>query len=468
MKPDILNSFHKALAYNSVSVLAYKIFFITLSYLLFMHFSAEDYLQWGNTMAFVYLTVLWADLGLKKSIAQFAPYLFEGNGYFLKRFIPLYVGILLLAGLVLIALVQLAFTTKILVVLLVLTEGSVSLLRSLFHAKFENKFFNIAYIIFFAGEVALIILMLTGYISFIYLRPLVVSLTDSLLFLRICNSLLVIVFTAPKLYGSLHKQIQNNTTSFPLKAFATHCSVLSATTVARSITERNMLLPIITTLFGPLLAAPCKLAQDIAIVFQRFLFKTLATNDTAFLSAVTQKNNLYSSDTQSKESFDGFYQVAYRVIVLCIPILLVVSIASLTIYKFQDYQTILFTQDTYTRSHAFYYFLIFMFFFMIEALLAPYERFLEVNQAYKLLLLSYVPYTVAFCIVFSLFYSGTIQDLGVFLIATQSSRLTTGVLHAAITHQHYQVRFPFKILCIGLIYCSIIIMLFYLLFFYVV
>lgn len=464
MKSDILNSFHKALAYNSVSVLAYKILFITLSYLLFMHFSAEDYLQWGNTMALVYLTVLWADLGLKKSIAQFAPYLFEGHAHFLRRFIPLYILILLAAGLLLITIVPLALTTKILVLLLVITEGSVSLLRSLFHAKFENKFFNIAYIIFFAVEVAIIILMLTGHVSFTNIRSLVLSLTDSLLVLRICNSLLVISFTAPKLLRLLkqqNKQIQTN--NFPLKEFITHCSVLSITTVARSITERNMLLPIIITLFGPILAAPCKLAQDVAIVFQRFLFKTLATNDTAFLSILAKQNKAESNE--KTYSHDGFYHVAYRVIKLCIPILLVISIASLLIYRFQDLQTTLFTQDAYTRSQAFYYFLIFIIFFMLESLLVPYERFLEVNQAYKSLLFSYTPYTLAFGIIY---YMGNTTNLGIFLIATQSIRLAVGIFHAGITHYLYRVKFPFKILAIGLVCCIVINIVFYIMLFYII
>lgn len=92
-----------------------------------------------------------------------------------------------------------------------------------------------------------------------------------------------------------------------------------ATTVLKSLTERNFLVPFFSFSLGMASANIFKLANDAALLFYRVIVKTLGTADTALLSHVQTG---YHADINFNKAF---VNITKQIMVLSIPILIVVS-----------------------------------------------------------------------------------------------------------------------------------------------
>ena len=129
-------------------------------------------------------------------------------------------------------------------------------------------------------------------------------------------------------------------------------------------------------MFGPVVGSTLKLSQDSALFFQRIAIKTIGSADTSLLSYTT------SNESENKQSFIDAYNVLINTTAKLISMLVVIILISMTI----NYTT--------TSTEMFILFSIFTIGYMVEILLAPYERILEVKQEYKKLWLAYTPYII--------------------------------------------------------------------------
>ncbi|MDR3550410.1 MAG: hypothetical protein P4L31_03285, partial [Candidatus Babeliales bacterium] len=159
-----------------------------------------------------------------------------------------------------------------------------------------------------------------------------------------------------------------------LTAFAKHSGMMWANNNIKSITERNFLIPLFTYIFGAVAANLFKVANDGALFFHRIVLKTIGTTDTALLSHIQT-----SSDRNTLMPI-AFAQLTSKIANLCIPL----STILLILFLKKDL--------LFSNSFAFQAFFIMTIGYLIELVVSPYERMLEIERRYILLLLSYAPY----------------------------------------------------------------------------
>jgi len=186
----------------------------------------------------------------------------------------------------------------------------------------------------------------------------------------------------------------------------------------KSFSERNFLVPLLTFLLGQQIANLFKIAQDWALLFERSILKTIGVSDTALLAHAEMGS--WSIDL-------AFKKLMHKVIGLCIPLFGII--------------TLIFINGRYIfgEQTAFQTFLLLAITYLIEVLLSPYERMLEVKQRYLLLMVAYAPYIVG---VLFLFYSIPFIGLQSFILIMQGVRLVSSFIMSWFAYRNYHLSFP--------------------------
>jgi hypothetical protein len=207
--------------------------------------------------------------------------------------------------------------------------------------------------------------------------------------------------------------------------FIKHSAMMWGSNIIKSLTERNFMVPLLTLIFGPGQANLYKVANDSALVFYRTIIKTIGITDTALFSHVEQLRNA------KKLMPIAFTKVMTSIAALCLPLSGIVALASVFHHKM------------FSDECVFQLFFILVFGYLIESLLSPYERILEIKKRYAQLIIAYSPYAIMLAIGIYLNILTLIGLLGSILFI-QCVRLVSSLLMIPYARREYTLRLPIK------------------------
>lgn len=426
--------FNQGIAYNALFYVIYKIVSTFLSFALFATLTTHDFATWANINSIIFLLLLWLDCGFKKSIARYCPE-YAQNRTAITTFVKKI--IIFQATLLLIAVPLFLFLSKTLANTLhltahhmffvlgsgiFLTQGIVAVLRLIFHAHFWQKQFN---------SLSTFMVLLETIITLVLMASIKEShtLLHSIFITKISTGLILNSSALYLLFKLYKKQLypKNNpiNTKKLNKAFIKHSTIMWGNNILKSLTERNTLVPLFTHAFGPAMANLFKVANDGALLFYRTVTKTIGTTDTSLLAYIETDNN--------KQSLlpIAFKKLTTQITRLALPLLGILILVLLKGYKL------------FNNPFVFHTFIIITISYLLEALLSPYERVLEVKRKYIFLFYAYTPYI---CIILSLILSNRITSIGLLplICIIHGVRLVSSLLMARFARVIYSVRFPIR------------------------
>ena len=433
---QLFNKFTQALNWNAFSYVIYKLLFTTLSFVLYTKLSTIEFSIWANVNCVVYLMLLWADCGFRKSIPRFAPVFAQnkrGFYYFTRGVIAFQVGLTaLLLPLFLYFIIQLVSTQYIFYALgcfLFVTEGIVAIMRLVFHSYFWQKQFNLMATSFMIMQIGINLgFFLYGFESTRLMYVLFIN--------NIITGLLITFFSLILLKIINKDEIIQNTKQINIKKetqqFAKHSVIMWVYNALKSLSERNFLVPFLTVTVGPLIANAFKVANDGALFFYRIVIKTIGTSDTSLFSFIEiKKANKTLLNT-------AFKKLTIRIAILCIPLLALVTTVYLNGAHFTN-ENIIKTLSIMATGY------------LIETLFLPYERILEVKRRYWYLFACYLPYICMLVFLISGNIFGTLSLVKA-VIVVHSIRLLSLFCMVFCSWFLYNVQFPAKFI----LYISIV------------
>lgn len=424
----LLSAFKHALAWNALLFAFYKLANTGLSFVLYSTLAPSEFYFWAMSNAIIYLSLLWLDCGFRKSIARYVPvFLSDTQRYttMIRKIVIFQCGVLLAAIVSAIVFykhlpIEPTCTSALYISFgIFLTQGILFIIQLLFHAQFFNKQFNTISMATTTLEMVLIA-------SWFNFKPMAPSLLHVVLWSKLITTLVAIAaaslllkkISSPQVHHS--NQALQQTKQAP---FVVHTAVMWATTILKSLTERNFLVPFFSVALGIPSANIFKLANDAALLFYRVIVKSLGTADTALLSHVQTG---YHADLNFNKAFAN---ISKQIIVLSIPILVVVPAV------FQVHTAI-------TYYPWLWPFLLITSCYLIESLLIPFERVLEVKQNYRYLLYAYAPYIggVIALAIGMLRYEVTLLEA---LSGIHAVRIVSMFCMAVLARRAYNIAFPF-------------------------
>lgn len=375
-KNILFSKFSNALQWNSFLYVIYKIFSVTLSFTLFYRLSPGMFSAWATVNSVIFLILLWLDCGFRKSIPRYCPE-FAQQKQTHKQFIALVLtlqSIVLVLGLPIVWYVLPQFIMQksfIFYAVTLFAIGGISeLFRTIYHAHFWQKQFNLLQAVCMLTE------MICNFWFLAYPQT-DTHIVTFLLTTKIASGSGVIIGSIALLPSLLKVKTYSDKkeikTKNLIKLFLEHSFMMWSATCIKSLSERNFLFPFLTNAFGALPTNLFKVVHDSALFFQRIAIKILGSADTALLSYA-----LVLNDTQTvyKKALIRLFKTV---------IALIVPLTFLTIGAF-FIKTQMITQEMLVL------FFVVSLGYMLEVLLSPYERILEVKRRYRLLWLSYAPY----------------------------------------------------------------------------
>lgn len=379
----LFSSFYKALGWNAFSYIVYKCCAMLLALFLYKRMEQQDFTAWATLTSVTFLLLLFLDCGFRKSVPRYCPdFLATRTTYkrFISTIVVVQITILVLSLPWYYTWVVPSFITPAyqesqklvygLAAVFFFLQGIIALLRLIYYAHFWNKQFNTAMAIVVSLESLTAILCCFIDISnrWILTCVLAIHCAGSLVLTLICSSML---FWLPYKTRPSNRVSAKTLTS----QFITHSCFMWGSNVIKSITERNFLLPYVVYYLGPGVGALFKLTHDASLFFYRFAHKTLATNDTSLLAYARQD-----------EPF--FFKLAF--IKLKRTVLLLVAMISTLACVLSFFSCIY--EPAFLPRSAIALFCIFFLGYMVEIVLSPYERLLEVSREYRSLVVAYMPY----------------------------------------------------------------------------
>lgn len=376
--------FNYSINWNAFLYATHKITSTIITFLLFGHLDTYEFSAWANINSIVFLLLLWVDCGFRKSIPRYYPE-FSQSDTDRKRFITTIIVFQL--SIIIISIPLLLWITSryylatnfqriyifYALPIIYVIEGIVAIVRLIYHSQFLQKEFNSISSVLLVAESCIIISMVTYHAE---------HLLEKVLMLKILTGTSIACITLMMLKDfSKHEHQYNTNVNEPkrryriiMKEFIYHSGAMWFNNNLKSLSERNFLVPLLTFSLGPQAANIYKIANDGALFFQRMILKTIGISDTAFLSYIE------ASPQREKLMPIAFKKLTTKIIALCIPLLGVVVMMSIMM------------RDIWKSSYVFQIFFIITISYLLEIMLLPYERVLEVKRKYRYLLVSYLPY----------------------------------------------------------------------------
>ena len=450
---QLFAQFTRSINWNAFLYITYKILFTTLSFLLIKTLTTNDFAAWANINSTIFILLLWLDFGLRKSVPRFSPE-FAQSTKTIKKFI---IGIITFQSIVLMIGIPITYfclntmaiklhqpiTTMLTFgIILFIAEGIIATIQLIYHSYFLHKYFNLLAVLLMTSEMILnTFIIYSAYSSSTILYAII---TNKI----IINSIIIVigsimlVMLIPKITTSHSRPAIQDIR----KRFVKHSAAMWVNTNIKSISERNFLVPFLTLTVGPGLANLFKVANDAAMLFYRIVIKTIGTTDTSLLA--------YAEMTQQKNIMNNALEkLATKITGLSLPLLGVIGLIALQ-------------QDTLFNNHfVFHAFIIMAGSYLIETMLIPFERMLEIKGRYWYLYLSYAPYICLFVLFLNKNLITSIDLLNLVGVI-QSVRLVSMGTIMYIAHYTYNIPFPFHFVTLRVLtYClamiSIGIMLIY-------
>lgn len=410
----ILNQFYQGINWNLYLYITYKLASTIVTLALFNHLQTEHFAAWANSLSVIYLALLWADFGLRKSLPRYY-HEFARNNQAIKHFLchiilfeaavlACLLPILMIASSKIISAFGIADTFIIYAIPAIFAiEGMVSIVRIIYHAHFWQKSFNILYAIITTIEtITNLICIVTIKQSLTLLKSILITKLIAGTIILSCGLLLLKKFYAHQ------QQVNQEPIDYPtiMKEFIKHSVIMWSNTTLRSFSERNFMMPLLTIIVGAQSANIFKIANDGAIIFQRIILKAIGTTDTsllAYVDTLPEKKNLTNV---------AFQKLSAKIATLCLPLLGIIGLCiGLAPYPLRN-------------SRGFQLFYIIAISYVLESMLLPFERLLEVKKRYWYLVSVYVFYLIAVCTLLGALYVSWI-GLGIFILFVCIVRLVS-------------------------------------------
>lgn len=444
----LLRQFSSALSWNAALYALYKASTTIFSWTLFMRLTTYDYATWANVHALTFLAILWLDFGLRKSIPRFCPEFARHpstHQSFIRTIITLQSLLLIIATPVFIYGASTTAHTLSLdrnlwlfysAAALFISEGLISVLRTLYHAHFWNASFNTVSIAIITLEMignGLLLVLCTDS-NQLLTWAIILKIVMGFVTIIVCLALLKRMYQLQQYEGDVDERIDTRALT---KSFVKHSGIMWINTNIKSVSERNFLVPVITYTLGHASANLFKVANDGALLVYRMVIKTIGSNDTALLAHA-------NSSINKQESMDvAFKKLATKIAGLCFPLLgIVLLLGACSSHIIKDHD-------------VFRIFFIITISYLIEALLSPYERMLEVHAHYKALVYAYVPYIIMMFILYSFNFLTFIGLVNTILLI-QGVRLVSSLIMAYYAHRSCNITLPMRSFYNVAWYCGIV------------
>lgn len=442
---QLISRWHQALRWNGVLFFISQCGKTVSSWILFTHLSATHYAALANVQSLVFLAVLILDLGLSRALPQFC-LSFAHNARGKKQFIYTVIqakiaitiistliglGVLLYIQPILSASLS-VYHLAILGFLLFIIESTRSLLRLVFYAYLWHKRYNI-------GESILIgirTIMMIG-TSLYYTDP--QHIVYSILIIEIVISLCIVMRSLcllPKLLKdprySGEKKLDH---PHLLASFMKHSLAMWTITSIGTLSQRNVLVPLFSFVGNAEVASLFKVSNDMALLVERFILKTIGTTDTTLFAHATTQHiaNAKHYRCVYSELWDEFHK---KLLLLTIPL------AGLVIFVFT-------TSDKHQVVTLFSFLSLC---YLGRLLFIGYRRQLEISRKYRLLLYSMTPYGLIILLYWLLYIKIiplTLETLLPILLGIQTLSLLSCFLRMffadKLSHQPYPYSYVGKI-----------------------
>lgn len=434
---ELYREFAQGVNWNAFLYFIYKISATLLTFLLYNKLDSKTFSTFANLNAIIFILLLWIDFGFQKSIPRFCP-VYAKNRHTLQNFIKsllrFKVTILILALPIYLLLVN-QFTKTLYLTefksyfyaggILVLLEGIISVIRLIYHAYFKQKLFN-------SMNAWSLLLEIIADLCFIIVIENQYILLAALLISKMGSRLLLLFLSGaqwPKLYQQItDNQNQEIAVRQLNKGFIIHSSIMWFNTNIKSLTERNVLVPLFTHIFGPAVANMFKVANDGALLFYRIVIKSIGTTDTALFAHV-------DSMGEGKETWQvAFKKLTTKIAALVLPLSGIVYV----LYRYKVWLKY--------DSNVFLIFLLICICFLMEVMFSPYERILEVKRDYLLLAYAYIPYIIMLIILLT---TNIMTYIGLFnsIALIHGVRLVSSLLMLALARVRYGLVYPIRYVC---------------------
>lgn len=428
---ELITKFNHGVNWNAYLYTIYKITNTAVTFVLFQNLSTNHFTAWAAINSVVYLTILWADCGFRKSLPRYAP-TFAQDKRALSRFIKSIVTfeIILLAGVIpLVLYTAVAGITKnflvapqnlYLIAGIFAAEGMVSIIRLLYYSYFLQKPFNLI-----SSSVLMIEAASTILIAYTFKE------SDTIVYGVFLNKLIAsssIMLLGGLLFRRFYKESEyprkdiNYTET--IKGFAQHSAIMWINTVLRSFSERNFLVPVLALIGGPGVASVFKVANDGALLFQRIVLKTIGTTDTSLFAHVQ------TLPGEKKLLEVAFKKLTSKIAALCIPLLGIIVAIVYIVFNVGNYD-----------NYAFQLFAIMATFYILEIIFLPFERVLEVYRRYRYLVSVYCVYALCLFLLLSCIHVSWIGLIG-FVMSLGFVRLVSVWYMAYIGYREYGIALP--------------------------
>ena len=367
----LYTQFDQGINWNAFLYIIQKSLTTILTFALFYKLSPTDFSVWANVNSIIFLVLLWLDFGFRKSIPKYIPEFskdIRSHLLFTKFIIAFQLSLLCIFFLIftfyhksILGIASLTLSSSVLYLALVIfvLEAFIALLKLIYHAHFWNREFNLFYSIIITAESVICGLLLFYINNSFYLLV-------SIMFIKVISGIItniVAISGLRQLY--LNKQYQDiNQVNYKLlkTEFVKHSAIMWGNTTLKSLTERNFIFPILTLTIGVELANVFKIANDWALLFQRSIVKTIGTTDTLLFSQINELNN-------ESVMNEAFQKICSKIRRLCIPLFGILII-------------LLFLKNYFINKNEliFKIFILLVISYLIESILSPYERVLEVKR----------------------------------------------------------------------------------------
>ena len=422
---QLLSKFSQGISWNALFYSIYKIFFTSLSFLLYRYLTTHDYSTWANLNSIMYLLLLWIDCGLRKSIPRYAPIFAQSKHQ--HRLFTTYVIYFQFALLILCLPIFIYCVEGILPIhapqlvilgaLIFIFEGLISLLRLIYHAHFWNKQFNLL-------NSAILLVEILINVNLVIFSTSSSTILFGILLTKLCSGIIITLVALSwltKLYNDKnYPEIKPIDLGGTTKGFIKHSAMMGINNNLKSLTERNFLTPLLTYMYGSAQANIFKIANDGALLFYRIAIKTIGTTDTALLAHV-------QTLPDGKRLLPiAFKQLTRAIKIVCLPLVALVFLLPLA------------RTSLFPSSSAYQAFFIMAIGYLLEMLLSPYERVLETNRNYALLILAYLPYLFMLIILF-LFNLPKFLSMLSILFIIHALRLVGSLIMAFFAHKKHNL-----------------------------
>lgn len=331
----------------------------------------QTFFWWSHSLALLFLILLWIDFGFKKSIALFAH---QSKNNLLPVYVWSAQSVVVFTTVIAISCCKnllvpyLNHTSFLLFLIAFALNGMLFAAQNIYHAYFLNKLCNKALMIATLVELTvMVILCSTAAVSMNMLFAAKIMGTLSALGILFYNKT-----------NLMYQNTTDNTVPLPYKNMLSHTGMMGTTTVLKSLSERNFLVPLFAASYGIEAATAYKLANETAIFFYRIIIKSLGTADTALLARAHETNH--------KQLFYAALTLVQRKTALLIIPLAAVLLISMTGSSYAAYLV------PASGSRVIILARMLMACYFIESFFISYERVLEVKQKYRPLMLSYAVY----------------------------------------------------------------------------